>query len=269
VSWAGYRLGDIALMRGRLAESARYYAEAVEADRSRGAPAPPHTEALAAAGRAIFVRNDRSAGVQMLDQALASTPMAGIHPRTRPYGQVAAMYAAGGRPERAGAVLAEYVRDMRDSAELRLSAPEVHNARAELALAERRFDTALAEFRAGDMLPDGPVDGCTARLAASLGRVFDAAGLADSAIAQYEHYLAAPRLLLFDIDRPAHYTIPDAIWLPRARRRLAALYEQKGERAKAIAQYEAFIDLWSTADAELQPQVAAARQHLARLRGGT
>ncbi|MDQ4079430.1 MAG: tetratricopeptide repeat protein, partial [Gemmatimonadota bacterium] len=44
------------------------------------------------------------------------------------------------------------------------------------------------------------------------------------------------------------------------------LYEQLGERQKAIAAYERFIELWKDASPELQEQLREARSGLARLR---
>ena len=51
--------------------------------------------------------------------------------------------------------------------------PERHNTLAEIALAEKRYPDAMAEFRLGDRRPDGPVNGCAACLPAYLARAFD------------------------------------------------------------------------------------------------
>jgi hypothetical protein len=47
--------------------------------------------------------------------------------------------------------------------------------------------------------------------------------------------------------------------------RLAQLYDAKGESAKAVKYYQKFVELWKSADPELQPRVVAARARLARL----
>jgi DNA-binding SARP family transcriptional activator len=52
-----------------------------------------------------------------------------------------------------------------------------------------------------------------------------------------------------------------------ALRRLGELYEQRGERQKAIDYYNEFAELWEDADAELQPLVDDVRQRIARLIG--
>ena len=46
----------------------------------------------------------------------------------------------------------------------------------------------------------------------------------------------------------------------------AKLYEESGDRAKAIASYERFLELWSDAEAPLQSQLSEARRALARLK---
>jgi DNA-binding SARP family transcriptional activator len=51
-------------------------------------------------------------------------------------------------------------------------------------------------------------------------------------------------------------------------RRLGELYEQKGNRVKAIEYYNRFVELWKNADPELQPQVADIRARVVRLQRG-
>jgi tetratricopeptide (TPR) repeat protein len=62
--------------------------------------------------------------------------------------------------------------------------------------------------------------------------------------------------------------IPDPRWALYARTFAARgrLYEELGQRDKAIENYQRFVDLWADADAALQPQVAAARASIAQLR---
>jgi hypothetical protein len=49
-------------------------------------------------------------------------------------------------------------------------------------------------------------------------------------------------------------------------RRLGELYAQRGDAAGAERHLNAFVTMWRDADAELQPQVAAARLQLMMLR---
>jgi tetratricopeptide (TPR) repeat protein len=87
---------------------------------------------------------------------------------------------------------------------------------------------------------------------------YDRVGRADSAIVWYEAALAQPLFTSMT---------SGAVWYPIALRRLAELYEDRGDRDRAIAKYQDFIELWKDADPELQPQVAAARDRLAALVG--
>ncbi len=85
---------------------------------------------------------------------------------------------------------------------------------------------------------------------------WDRAGEADSAIAYYESAY----------ERPVTDDLPeDPTFMPIGLMRLGELYEQQGNREKALLYYGKFVDLWRNADAELQPRVAAARARMAAL----
>jgi hypothetical protein len=47
-------------------------------------------------------------------------------------------------------------------------------------------------------------------------------------------------------------------------KRLGELYEAKGDTARAVPHYVAFLNLWKNADPELQPAVAEVRRRLGR-----
>ena len=47
---------------------------------------------------------------------------------------------------------------------------------------------------------------------------------------------------------------------------LGELYQQLGDTARAIEEFEAFVTLWKDADADLQPKVREIRERIAALR---
>ena len=89
-----------------------------------------------------------------------------------------------------------------------------------------------------------------------IGRAHDLAGRPDSAIVWLERFVATPDA---DMDFSALY---DA----GSYKRLGELYEAKGNSAKAVANYEKFVDLWKDAEPALQPSVREVRARLDRLR---
>ena len=84
----------------------------------------------------------------------------------------------------------------------------------------------------------------------------DAAGNADSSRIYWEAYVDNNwGLANVETVRPIAY------------RRLGEIYEAEGNNEKAVEYYNAFVELWDQADADLQPQVADIRNRIARLVG--
>jgi tetratricopeptide (TPR) repeat protein len=250
------------LVRGRLGEAERARDQAGETNLARDVRRDSVAEKLWLASLDVWHRNRRESGLARLDRILAQTPLASLPLvsalHSEPYYLlVARICARARRPDRARELLTQFLADNRDTALKLLSAPAVHSVRGEIALAEGRPLDALQEFRRADRLPDGPIHLDALGLHGDVGRAFDQAGMADSAIASFEQYLETPQLSRI------HY---DAMYMPHILQRLGALYESKGDRTRAIAHYEHFVELWRNADAELQPQVAQARRRLELLR---
>ena len=253
-----YALADAAMLQGRIQESLDMLQQARAADSARGAKRPAIIDSLDRVFVDIWMREQRERGAQRLEATLAAHPLRNEPLSERPYFYVANMYSLAGRPDRARQVLAQYDAEVKDTVLRRLREPERRNAEGELALAERRPTDALREFRRADLAEDGPADGCRICLAARTSRAFDLAGMADSAIAAFEHYVTAPEISRVEFGQ-------DPSFLAGSFKRLGELYEAKGNRAKAASYYRRFLDLWKNADPELRPKVTEVRQRLARL----
>ena len=91
-----------------------------------------------------------------------------------------------------------------------------------------------------------------------IGFLFDAAQEPDSAIAYLERYLSTHRVLRFDMD---------SWFLAPTYKRLAELYEAEGDAQKSAGYALKLVELWKTADADLQPIVEEARRRARRLSG--
>ena len=87
-------------------------------------------------------------------------------------------------------------------------------------------------------------------------RAFDLSDRPDSAIAAFERFVATP-------EPDLEFT---ALYQAGSYKRLGELYEAKGDTARAIMNYERFIDLWRDAEPVLQPKLREARARLDRLR---
>lgn len=255
-------------MRGRLTESERSQQDAAEGNLVRGVPPDSTGIKVWSAFVDVWHRDRPARGVRKLDAALASTPLASLPLVARSgsfshylwgelnYLWVARTDAQAHRPERARAVLAQFAADRRDAVLTRASAPAVHSVLGEIGLAEGRPLVALEEFCRADRLPDGPIHFCDTRRHADLGRAFDQAGMADSAIASFERYLEIPHLVRINLDTR---------YAAQILQRLGELYDAKGDRAKAIEYNGRLVELWRDADSELQPRVAAVRRRIEAL----
>jgi tetratricopeptide (TPR) repeat protein len=260
--FAWLKLSELQLVRGRLVEAEEARDQAGETNLARGVSRDSVGEKLWLASLDIWHRDQFDRGLGKLERVLAQTLLTSL-PLVSPlqsepyYLWVARIYAQAARPDRARQALAQFRADSRDTTLKRVSAPAVHAVLGEIALAEGRPQDALFEFRRADRLPDGPIQLFALGLHADVGRAFDKAGMVDSAIAKFEQYLETPQL-----DRLSH----DAVYLAHILQRLGALYEAKGDRAKAIEYYDRFVQLWRTADPELQPRVVAVRRRMESLR---
>jgi eukaryotic-like serine/threonine-protein kinase len=253
-------LGELASLderQGQLGTYMRDYAAQRAVDRSRGAFAPALLDSAQSAFFDAWFRAQPERAARTLDAAITATPLGTVPAEARPYPLLAQIYAMAGRPDRARALLAQMDAEVRDTSILRVDQPARRTALGYIALAEKRPLDAVHEFRAADSLPDGPATDCVRCAAAALGMAFARASMPDSAIAEFQRYLATPY---------AFATTPDGDDLAFVYKSLGEEYEAKGDLGDAATYYTKFVELWKNADPDLQPQVANVRQRLAHLR---
>ena len=257
-SWAFWRSAQLALLHGQLGTWRAYRAQALAADSSVGRRFAPASEAAVELAIRAVARGTREAELRAFEATLARFPLKEVPDDERPDLAVAFNLALAGHPDRARAIVSGFQSTVRDTALRRSVEPDLHYTFGMIALAERKTSEAITEFRRGDLAQDGPKDACTICLPLDLGRAFDAANQPDSAISQFERYLATPYALR--LDEQLH-----GVAVPAIHERLGQLYDAKGNTPKAAEHYRAFIELWKHADPDLQPRVAEARRRLAKL----
>jgi len=131
---------------------------------------------------------------------------------------------------------------------------------AELLLAEGYPDSAIRAVRNIPMIGPSMVYGWylpmynTPLLRDIVPRAFAKKGLMDSAIVEYE--------LLLRIDPR---TLDRRFMHPIFHYRLARICEQAGQRERALAEYQRFLEIWSKADAD-RPELIDAKKRVANLR---
>jgi tetratricopeptide (TPR) repeat protein len=201
-----------------------------------------------------LVLQQPAAALNRLDSLVSAATAA--H-RSLPRLQLARAYAAAGAPNKAREFLADYDADVRDTARLRIDGANRRFTTGRMALAEKRFPEAIMLLARADTLDDGAPADCESCMIPELARAYDAAGRTDEAIAMFERYARDTWAFRF--------TNTDPYYLAPSLERLAQLYDQKGNAAKAASYYQQFIDLWKNAEPELQPRVAEARRQLAKL----
>ena len=248
-----YALSSLQLLRGKVRASMQSLDQARRIDSTRGVPIPRLQDSIYLAFVDLMIMQNRERAIQRFERGMATLPE-----NQRANLQAIVFYANAGQARKARELLAVEEARPRDSVTRRLVEPQLQRERAEVLLAEGKGLEAVAAFRASDRLEDGPISSCQICISPALGRAFDRANMPDSAIYWFEHYLDTPmaQRLNFDLDVSN---------VPNISRRLGELYEAKGDRQRAAAYYQKFVDLWKNADLELQPQVAEIRQRLARL----
>ena len=253
--YAAFFKAQLDLMRGHLLETERRWPSVVAAGVALGMPITPVDLQIMLAFDDVWYRErPQGQGMARVDSVVARFKFDSLPRELRPYVGLAVLYSRAKRPADAKRWLARYDAEVKDTLQRRRDAQARHDALGWLSLAEGRAENAVSEFRQATVVP-GPL--CLQMEVGGLGLAFDVAGKADSVIATYERYLATlDGLCTFNAD---------TFWRALILKRLGELYEQKDDRVKAKGYYQQFVELWKTADPDLQPRVVEVRKRLARL----
>jgi tetratricopeptide (TPR) repeat protein len=252
--WRDITTGDLASVesvQGHVASSEANFRAAAAIDESSGAMGP-YFRRMAKLAQMDF-RHQVRVGEAMaaLTEARSKHPFGPIDPSERQYPQFAIAYALGGKVDEARGLMQEYVRTVPALAQK--ADPERFEALGNIAMAEGRYDEALKNFQATRV-----DNGCTMCGTFEVAAAYAKLGQPDSARAYYEEYLRGADGFRLRVD---------ADHLAATYQRLGELYEAKGDRAKARENYAKLLDLWKTADPELQPIMKDTRDRVARLSG--
>ena len=155
---------------------------------------------------------------------MSGSQWATASPADRPYLGIGALYAVAGRPDRARELLARFEAES-PPAKAPATGSERMALQGEIALAEGKFDESIRLFRGSNVAEDGAPISCTACTEFALGRAFDAAGKADSALAHFTAYLELPVARRIQIDYLARAVVE---------KHLGELYDSRKENARAL-----------------------------------
>jgi len=194
---------------------------------------------------------DRSAATGTLAAALARYPLATMEPLDRPYIELIQAFAMAGKPDEAKRLQREFETVIPEGK--RRIPTWRHAAGGAIAEAEGRNEDALKAY--GDWFAEDGTCGICGSY--ELGTIHDRMGHADSAIAAFQRVAGTPTI--------ESARVLESYTLAPGLKRLGELYESRGDRRRAADSYNRFIDLWKSADAELQPAVREVRARLAQL----
>jgi tetratricopeptide (TPR) repeat protein len=250
---ASFSLFAVNAMQGKLAGASRYLRRNMEVQAQRDVPANYLFAAARMAEIDVRIREAPLEGLSKVEAALERFPLVDLPPSDRPYSSLIRLYAEAGRLDDARRLASEYEAEVSEA--LRRGDLGLSGAEGSIAFAEGRYQDAIARFRAWHEAGDGFCQYCSLY---GLGRAFELAGHSDSALSAYEQAVSADQL--FGMYQAPYDPAPTY-------KRLGELYEERGNREKAVEYYNEFVDLWAGADAELQPLVEDVRGRIARLIG--
>ncbi len=240
------------LTEGRLADAERVIRQGNLLNEESGMRSVALRRALDLPMSTIRLLGDSSAALSQLASALKRYPVDSMAPLDRPTAKIALIYALAGRMAEARKAMTRYESDNPEGT--RRGEWEWYQARGWISLLDGNPAEAVKLMAAGRY--SRTCAGC------SLGDeaiARERAGQADSALAVYQQ--AAATGSVWKAQRG------DPLSLAPSLKRLGELYEEKGDKAKALEYYGRFTEVWKNADVVLQPQVREVKQRMAKLAG--
>ena len=242
---AGYN-AVLAAAQGKLREYDRFVSDYANLSLEHDEPGDVRTAAQWEAWTRVMAAADTAGAIRALERANEVVSLDELPFADRDHPNRAALLAALGEVEDARVVLEEF--EIGADADMkRASENNVFRALGQIALAEGDAGQALEFFRQSDR------GRCSICPKLGMAMAFEAAGQPDSALAWYESYLE---------DRQPNRMYWDQAGLGYSLQKAARLADSLGDTDKAALYYAQFVELWADADAELQPQVDAARSRL-------
>ena len=236
--------------QGKLADAAQNQRDFMAAGEARGLPRNYLIGAANLALLDIRYRNRPADALAAMSAALVKHPLDSMPAADRPYLAIAEVYAKADRADQARRYLKDYEAAVPEA--IRKTIPWRGLTYGSVAEAEGRPQEAMAAYRdAYDQ-----TGGCAVCGLPQLAALYDRQGQSDSARTMYQRYVDTQGAFSFRMDHTE---------LARSYKRLGELYEARNDRKRAAQLYEKFVDLWKSADPELQPGVREVRSRLARL----
>ncbi len=239
----------LAAAQGRLRDYDQFVSEYADMSLAHGDPDDVRMVANWTAWTRLYLSGDTAAAISVLDRADDIVPLEDLTPADRDYPGRAELLAALGRVDEARVLLERFDNEVDEDLK-RVEEPDVNRALGAIALSEGDAERALAHYRESD------VGTCTICPKLGIAQSHLQAGRPDSALAWYESYLET---------RQPNRMYWDQVGLPWSLKEAARLADELGDLEKAALYYAQFVDLWADADAELQPQVEAARARLEQI----
>jgi tetratricopeptide (TPR) repeat protein/tRNA A-37 threonylcarbamoyl transferase component Bud32 len=249
-----FNLFQIAMSRGRFDEGTALYRDArraqVEGFPNSSDELPPaefvESNVFSLGVDIALALHDTAGAVALQNQLISRWPPERLKSPANMYLGTASAFAALNRAEPARSYWKKWEAAVKDS--VRNDPGSFALAvRGRIARAESRFADAVRDFQ----LAREKARGCPQCYLAEIGRTFDQAGQADSAIVYIERDMAVPSLG------------PDGSAMEYEL--LGKLYEKRGDKPNAVKAYQRFTELWKDADPSFQPRVKAARDKIAAL----